>query len=48
MTMRPSLLTATVALLPGWKIAPVVLAHQARVALGDGIAVALGAAWSSC
>ena len=39
-----SLLTATVELLPGWKIAPVVLAHQARVALGDEIAMALGAA----
>ena len=38
------LLTATVQLLPGWKIAPVVLAHQARVALGDEIAMALGAA----
>jgi ethanolamine ammonia-lyase small subunit len=39
-----SLLTATLDLLPGWKIAPVVLAHQARVALGDEIAMALGAA----
>jgi ethanolamine ammonia-lyase small subunit len=39
-----SLLTATIDLLPGWKIAPVVLAHQARVALGDEIAMALGAA----
>jgi ethanolamine ammonia-lyase small subunit len=39
-----ALLTATAELLPGWKIAPVVLAHQARVALGDGIASALGAA----
>jgi ethanolamine ammonia-lyase small subunit len=38
-----SLLTATLDLLPGWKIAPVVLAHQARVALGDEIAMALGA-----
>jgi ethanolamine ammonia-lyase small subunit len=39
-----SLLTATVELLPDWKIAPVVLAHQARVALGDEIAMAMGAA----
>jgi ethanolamine ammonia-lyase small subunit len=37
------LLIATIDLLPGWKIAPVVLAHQARVALGDEIAMALGA-----
>ena len=33
-----SLLTATLDLLPGWRMAPVVLAHQARVALGDEIA----------
>jgi ethanolamine ammonia-lyase small subunit len=29
--------------LPGWSVAPVVLAHQARVALGDPIGAALGA-----
>lgn len=34
---------ATVDLLPGWSMAPVVVARQARVALGDEIAVALGA-----
>lgn len=28
---------------PNWKLAPVVLAHQARVALGDEVAEALGA-----
>ncbi|MDX6311689.1 MAG: ethanolamine ammonia-lyase small subunit [Streptomyces sp.] len=38
-------LRATAALLPGpgWRTAPVVLAEQARVALGDDIAHALGA-----
>jgi ethanolamine ammonia-lyase small subunit len=36
---------ATTALLPtGWRVAPVVLASQGRVALGDDIAHALGAA----
>ncbi|WP_158047386.1 ethanolamine ammonia-lyase subunit EutC [Skermanella pratensis] len=39
-----SLLLATLDLLPGWRAAPVVLARQARVALGDEIAAALGAA----
>ena len=29
--------------LPGWSVAPVVLAHQARVALGDPVGEALGA-----
>ncbi len=29
--------------LPGWSIAPLVLAHQARVALGDPVGEALGA-----
>src|SRR3954451_20545508 len=38
-----ALMTATIELLPGWKMAPVGLAHQARVALGDDIAMALGA-----
>lgn len=37
-----SLVTALVARLGGWRIAPVVLAHQARVALGDEIGAALG------
>ncbi|MGY1619720.1 ethanolamine ammonia-lyase subunit EutC [Geodermatophilus sp. SYSU D00691] len=34
--------TALLARLPGWSVAPVVLAHQARVALGDAIGAALG------
>ncbi|MCU1606065.1 MAG: eutC [Modestobacter sp.] len=29
--------------LPGWTVAPLVLAHQARVALGDPVGAALGA-----
>src|SRR4051794_34772283 len=29
--------------LPGWSVAPIVLAHQARVALGDPVGQALGA-----
>ncbi|MDQ0600174.1 ethanolamine ammonia-lyase small subunit [Streptomyces canus] len=33
----------TVALLAGWRIAPVVLAEQARVALGDDVGAAMGA-----
>lgn len=33
----------TVARLPEWSVAPVVLAEQARVALGDDIAAAMGA-----
>ncbi|GBQ30880.1 ethanolamine ammonia-lyase subunit EutC [Gluconacetobacter azotocaptans] len=39
----PPLLAACHALLPGWRIAPVVVAHNARVALGDDIAHRLGA-----
>ncbi|MEW2121327.1 ethanolamine ammonia-lyase subunit EutC [Streptomyces sp. NPDC005474] len=36
---------ATTALLPrGWRVAPVILAEQARVALGDDVAHAMGAA----
>jgi ethanolamine ammonia-lyase small subunit len=35
---------AAAALLRGWRIAPIVLAEQARVALGDEIGVRLGAA----
>ncbi|WP_265946567.1 ethanolamine ammonia-lyase subunit EutC [Dechloromonas sp. A34] len=38
------LLHATLGQLPGWSIAPVVIAEQARVALGDAIGEALGAA----
>lgn len=40
----PMLLRATIERLPGWRIAPVILARQARVALGDDIGAALGAA----
>nr|WP_220789995.1 ethanolamine ammonia-lyase subunit EutC [Gluconacetobacter tumulisoli] len=39
----PPVLAACRALLPGWRIAPVVVAHNARVALGDDIAHRLGA-----
>jgi ethanolamine ammonia-lyase small subunit len=35
--------TALIERLPGWSVAPVVLAHQARVGLGDEIGAALGA-----
>lgn len=38
------LLHATIERLPGWRIAPVILAQQARVALGDDIGAALSAA----
>ena len=38
-----ALVRETVARLPGWSVAPVVLAEQARVALGDDIASAMGA-----
>ncbi len=34
---------AVLARLPGWSIAPLVVAHQARVALGDPVGAALGA-----
>jgi ethanolamine ammonia-lyase small subunit len=34
--------TALLERLPGWSVAPLVLAHQARVALGDEIGAALG------
>ncbi|WP_052091320.1 ethanolamine ammonia-lyase subunit EutC [Modestobacter caceresii] len=34
---------ALLARLPGWSVAPLVLAHQARVALGDPVGEALGA-----
>jgi ethanolamine ammonia-lyase small subunit len=36
------LTTALLERLPGWSVAPVVLAHQARVGLGDEIGAALG------
>ncbi|MFG3289632.1 ethanolamine ammonia-lyase subunit EutC [Streptomyces sp. NPDC048179] len=39
-----AVLRATAARLAGWRIAPVVLAEQARVALGDDIAHTMGAA----
>ncbi|MEU9452962.1 ethanolamine ammonia-lyase subunit EutC [Streptomyces sp. NPDC048277] len=38
-----AMVRATTTRLPGWRIAPVVLAEQARVALGDDIASAMGA-----
>ncbi|PRY47853.1 ethanolamine ammonia-lyase light chain [Geodermatophilus tzadiensis] len=37
------LVTALLERLPGWHVAPLVLAHQARVALGDAVGQALGA-----
>jgi ethanolamine ammonia-lyase small subunit len=37
------LVTALLQRLPGWTVAPLVLAHQARVALGDAVGEALGA-----
>jgi ethanolamine ammonia-lyase small subunit len=39
----PGVVAALMALLEGWRIAPLVVAVQARVALGDEIGVALGA-----
>lgn len=39
-----TLVEAALARLPGWRIAPVVLARQARVALGDEVGELLGAA----
>ncbi|WP_409330824.1 ethanolamine ammonia-lyase subunit EutC [Trujillonella humicola] len=38
----PGLAAALLERLPGWSIAPLVVAHQARVALGDAIGAALG------
>ena len=35
--------TALLARLSGWSVAPIVVAHQARVAVGDEVAAALGA-----
>ncbi|MEX5718260.1 ethanolamine ammonia-lyase subunit EutC [Geodermatophilus maliterrae] len=37
------LVTPLLERLPGWTVAPLVLAHQARVALGDAVGAALGA-----
>ena len=37
------LVAALLERLPGWSVGPLVLAHQARVALGDAVADALGA-----
>jgi len=39
----PGTVTAVLERLPGWSVAPLVLAHQARVALGDHVGAALGA-----
>ena len=39
----PTLVLATERRLPGWRFAPVVVAAQARVALGDEVGAALGA-----
>ncbi len=39
----PALLAATMERLPGWTFAPPVIAHQARVALGDAVAPRLKA-----
>ena len=39
-------LRAAAAMLTGWSVAPIVLAQQARVALGDEIGAALGAEFS--
>jgi ethanolamine ammonia-lyase small subunit len=39
----PGTVRAVLERLPGWTVAPLVLAHQARVALGDEIGAALGA-----
>ncbi|WP_416984337.1 ethanolamine ammonia-lyase subunit EutC [Streptomyces sp. T028] len=38
-----AMVRATTERLPGWNVAPVVLAEQARVALGDDVAAAMGA-----
>ncbi|MBJ7471213.1 MAG: ethanolamine ammonia-lyase subunit EutC [Solirubrobacteraceae bacterium] len=39
----PQMIEATIARLPDWSVGPVVVATQARVALGDEIGAALGA-----
>jgi ethanolamine ammonia-lyase small subunit len=44
MVHAPAVLRATIDALPGWSIGPVVIAEQARVALGDDVADATGAA----
>ena len=40
----PAVLTALLPLLAGWRIAPRVVVRQGRVAVGDAVAIALGAA----
>jgi ethanolamine ammonia-lyase small subunit len=42
-THTAPVIAALLPLLPGWRVAPPVVACQARVALGDDVAVALGA-----
>ncbi len=44
MAHGPQVLRATIEALPGWSIGPTVIAEQARVALGDHVAAATGAA----
>jgi ethanolamine ammonia-lyase small subunit len=39
----PAVVRALLARLPGWRVAPIVIARQARVALGDEIGARLGA-----
>ncbi len=41
--MAPGLIAALLPRLGGWRLAPLVIARQARVALGDAVAIALGA-----
>lgn len=41
--LAPSLIAALLPRLGGWRLAPLVIARQARVALGDAVAIALGA-----
>jgi ethanolamine ammonia-lyase small subunit len=38
----PALIDALIERLAGWSVAPIICAHQARVALGDAIGMALG------
>ena len=40
----PAVVTALLTLLPGWRVAPPVLVRQGRVAVGDAVAQAVGAA----
>ncbi len=41
--MAPSLIAELLPRFGGWRMAPLVIARQARVALGDAVAIALGA-----